>query len=265
MSRQDGTGVNGSRYCARVQRDNGETSTDSIYLGYSMETGDSIKFRGVKITLSFYARKGANFSGASDQLSTRVFSGTGTDEQILLGFTDGDPIIFTNAVLTTSWQKFTFTTSAVIAASVTQLGVILNYAGVGTAGAADYFEITQVQLCAGDVALPFQPKSYEDELRACQRYYEIADQTNQWRSPAATTQTFSFTHSYKVTKRGATPTITINAVGSGTAGNVRKSGAADIAVSAAGNATGFIWYFQAATALALDDYLQWTWKSDAEL
>ena len=33
------------------------------------------------------------------------------------------------------------------------------------------FKLSQVQLCAGDVALPFMPKSYDDELRACQRYY----------------------------------------------------------------------------------------------
>ena len=31
---------------------------------------------------------------------------------------------------------------------------------------------TRVQFCIGDGALPFQPKSYEEELRACKRYYE---------------------------------------------------------------------------------------------
>ena len=31
-------------------------------------------------------------------------------------------------------------------------------------------DIAQVQLCSGDVALPFQPKSFEEELRQCQRY-----------------------------------------------------------------------------------------------
>lgn len=41
-----------------------------------------------------------------------------------------------------------------------------SYGGAGT------IDIAQVQLCAGSVALPFQPKSYGDELRACQRYYQ---------------------------------------------------------------------------------------------
>ena len=38
--------------------------------------------------------------------------------------------------------------------------------------ASNNFKLSQVQLCAGDVALPFMPKSFEDELAACQRYFE---------------------------------------------------------------------------------------------
>jgi hypothetical protein len=33
-------------------------------------------------------------------------------------------------------------------------------------------DITQVQLCSGSVALPFQPKKWADEFRDCQRYYQ---------------------------------------------------------------------------------------------
>ena len=36
-----------------------------------------------------------------------------------------------------------------------------------------YVGIKKVQLCAGDVALPFMPKSYEEELRASCRYWKI--------------------------------------------------------------------------------------------
>ena len=36
--------------------------------------------------------------------------------------------------------------------------------------ASNFFKLSQVQLCAGSVALPFQPKSFAEELRACQRY-----------------------------------------------------------------------------------------------
>ena len=178
VSRQDGTGVAGSTYCARAQRDNSNSATNLIYIGQSLETGDVIKFRGKKVTMSFYARKGANFSASSDKLFLYIKSGTGTDENIFTGYTNSvtdlggsEPAGDSYATLTTSWQKFTFTTAAVLAATTNELGFYLDYVPVGTAGAADYFEITQVQLCAGDVALPFMPKSYDEEYRACLRYY----------------------------------------------------------------------------------------------
>jgi hypothetical protein len=58
-----------------------------------------------------------------------------------------------------SWQNSTYL-SATGATSV-----------VGTNGATFY--ITGVQLEAGSVATPFEQRSYGDELRRCQRYYEV--------------------------------------------------------------------------------------------
>jgi len=169
VSRQDGTGVTGSYYCARVQRPNGQSTTNPINFIYSMETRDSIKFRGVKLTLSFWARKGANYSDANSYLVSKIVTGKGTDQNAS-GFTTSANAATQNNVLTTSWQKFTVTTGSVIASDITQLGVDFYFTPAGNAGAADYFEITQIQLCAGDVALPFQPKSYDTELNDCQRY-----------------------------------------------------------------------------------------------
>ncbi|SCW43837.1 hypothetical protein SAMN04487970_100738 [Paenibacillus tianmuensis] len=41
---------------------------------------------------------------------------------------------------------------------------------VGTYATGD-FDFAQVQLCAGDVALPFQPRTFAEELTLCQRYF----------------------------------------------------------------------------------------------
>jgi hypothetical protein len=46
------------------------------------------------------------------------------------------------------------------------LGSAESYVGSGN------IDIAQVQLCAGGIALPFQPKNYAEELQNCQRYYQ---------------------------------------------------------------------------------------------
>jgi hypothetical protein len=172
ITQQDGTGVYGSIYCLRYQRTSGQTGTNTMYVRYGLETVDSKKLRNQKLTLSFWARCGANYSASSSNLEVKIISGTGTDQNILSGFTGAANEASENKVLTTSWQKFTLTTSAEIGVTKTQLGISFEFTPTGTAGAADYFEIAQVQLCAGEVALPFMPKSFDEELLACQRYYE---------------------------------------------------------------------------------------------
>ena len=170
LSRQDGTGVVGSQYCARVQRDSGNTSTVQIELRSPVETANAIKFRGNIVTLSFWARKGANYSATSDVLQVQLTTGTGTDEDPFAGYTGAASPISQNATLTSSWQKFTYSTAAVIGATVNEFSVNFAFDPIGTAGASDYYEISQIQLNIGSVALPFQAREYGEELRACQRY-----------------------------------------------------------------------------------------------
>jgi hypothetical protein len=137
----------------------------------ALESQDSIKFRGKKLTLSFYARGGAEFVADNSTLVSKIVTGKGTDQKVL-AFTASADGVSQNNTLTTSWQKFTCTTTAAIASDITQIGVSFAFTHAGSGTTTNYFEITQVQLCAGDVALPFMPKSFEEELRACQRYYE---------------------------------------------------------------------------------------------
>ena len=134
---------------------------------------------GKTVTLSFYARAGANFSSASNVLSGYLETGTGTDQNIVTVAWTGaaTPITF-NSTLTTTWQRFTYT--GTLAATATQIGLLMNYTPVGTAGANDYFEITGVQIDVGSVALPFRTyaATYQAELAACQRYLPAVSGNN---------------------------------------------------------------------------------------
>ncbi len=175
VSRQvtgDTTNLPFIQYCARVQRNSGSSDTTGIPFAQSFETINSISFAGKTVTLSFYARKGANFSAASDQIGVTLATGTGTDQNYLsAGYTGAATPISQAVTLTSTWQRFTY--SATVASTATELAIRFFFGPTGTAGAADYFEVTGVQLEVGSVATPYAPYSptYQGELAACQRYF----------------------------------------------------------------------------------------------
>jgi hypothetical protein len=173
VSRQatsDTTNLPNIQYASRVQRNSGQTGTIPVYISQSLETVNSIPFAGKAITLSFYARAGANFSASG--LTVVLNSGTGTDQNVLATFTGTASVVNSSAVTTTTWQRFTYT--GTVPTTSTQLGFYVAFTPVGTAGTNDYFEITGVQLEVGSVATPFHTFSttLQGELAACQRYYQ---------------------------------------------------------------------------------------------
>jgi hypothetical protein len=172
VSRQvtgDTTNLPNIQYCLRYQRNSGNTSTAVMVISQSMETVNSIRFAGKTVTYSFYARAGANYSGASNALIAYLVSGTGTDQNQRSGYTTQTLPIMQNATLTTTWQRFSFT--ATVSTAATELAVLLEYVPVGTAGVNDYFEATGFQLEQGAVATPFEFEDFGTTLAKCQRYY----------------------------------------------------------------------------------------------
>jgi len=157
-------------YAGRVQRDSGTSGVNLVYFTQSIESLNSRQFAGRTVTFSYYARRGANFSGASNNIGGELLSGTGTDQSVL-GYTGSTSVVSIGATLTTTWQRFTFT--GTVPSTSNELGFYIGYTPVGTAGAADYFEITGIQLEVGSVATQFTRAggTIQGELAACQRYY----------------------------------------------------------------------------------------------
>lgn len=175
VSRQ-ASGLTGFNYAARVQRDSGNASTSGIEIMTTLETADCLRFAGQTITFSFYARKGADFSAASSNLAVRLMTGTGTD-QPLQSFSGFAIVLNSTATLTTSWERYSYTVT--LASTVTEFGFNLLFTPVGTAGAADYFDVTGAQIELGSVATTFKRASggtIQGELDACLYYFNrIAD------------------------------------------------------------------------------------------
>jgi len=153
----------------RVQRTAGNSSTPLVLIQNALESKDSYRFAGKNVTFSFWARKGANFSPSA--FTAQLISGTGTDQSLVSGFTNSNGVISESPTLTTTWQRFTYT--GTVPSSATQLGFQFFVTYAGTAGAADSFDITGVQLELGSVATPFARAggTIQGELAACQRYY----------------------------------------------------------------------------------------------
>ena len=211
VSRQDGTGAGiGVQYCARVQRNSGSSAANGIRYGTSLEATDVIGMRGKILTLSYYARAGADFSPTSNAMPVYLFTGTDVDPNPNT-FAGGSwnntvGLVNTTSTLTTSWQRFTHTTAAV---SSTANAIILqfNATETGTAGANDYFEITGVQLEISDSATPFQHEDIGTTLRKCKRYY-VKDPFVIVRNQEGTGQFFQWLE-FPVEMR-ATPTVTVS-------------------------------------------------------
>ena len=206
------------QYCARVQRNSGQTGAGYLDITQMFETLNTVPFAGKTVTLSFYARRGANYSATSNLLTVRGFTGTGTDQNLYSGYTGSAQPLDSTATLTTTWQRFTFTFA--IASTATEMAYAFTNQTTGTAGANDYFEITGVQLDIGNAALPFRTYAgtIQGELAACQRYFQRfasgADATNE---VVCIGQCYATTASYAVIQflvpMRTTPTMTISAAG----------------------------------------------------
>lgn len=115
--------------------------------------------QGQTYTLSFWIRA-TSTTIAANVLSYGFSSG-------LVGFPE----------LTTTWQKVTRTlTFGASQISGSQASIYIVYAPQNTA--AFSVDIAQVQLEPGDVATPFEHRSYGQELALCQRYFQFVGGQN---------------------------------------------------------------------------------------
>lgn len=201
-------------YALQVGRVAASSSATAIYIGQIIETVNCQDLAGSSVTLSFYAKAGANYSGVSNLLTVEIWTGSGSDQgwQSLntAAWTSQAQTLVSTATLTTSYQRFTFNVN--IPAGTNEIGLRFYYVGTGTAGANDWYQITGVQLEAGSVATPFERRPYGMELALCQRYFETGNQPYFYIGFGATGYTAAYGDvRFAVTKRAGGATITATA------------------------------------------------------
>jgi len=172
---QNGSVPSGFAYSLALGRASGNTAISQQFICQCIESANVLGLAGQSVTLSFYAKAGANYSGGS--ISVILSSGTASDQSSATfsagpctGYTGNATVINTTQSINTTWTRYSFT--GTVSASALELGLGIGYTPTGTAGADDNIYITGVQLEAGSVATPFERRSFGDELARCQRYYE---------------------------------------------------------------------------------------------
>lgn len=165
--------LTGFRFCARVQRPSGQTSTAIHYLSQSQEIAIGSSWASKTVTFSFYARAGSNYSAVNGALTAQVLTGTGATEinRMSATYTGEATPLTTTVTLTTSWQRFSVT--GTLGSNISAFTTWFAFTPTGTASTNDYFEVTGVQFEAGVAPTPFRRNapSIQAELAACQRYY----------------------------------------------------------------------------------------------
>lgn len=280
VSRQvtgDTTNLPFIQYCGRIQRNSGSTDATNAPFGQSFETINSRPFAGKTVTFSYYIRKGANLSGT---LNAVIKEGTGTDQNALTGYTGSNLISNVNiqGSLTTTWQRITATFA--VSSTATELGIIFDWTPSGTAGAADYYEVTGIQIEVGSVATPFSRNAgtIQGELAACQRYYQKS--YNQATNPATATAASSIGMAAVSTGANAniiparfpvvmrtSPTVTIYSPNTGTSGKIgNMSASSDVnATDLESGSSGFSIYVTGAPGGAVGYWLAAQYQAVAEL
>lgn len=167
------TPINGIGSAMRVQRNAGVTTTTNIQMTQLLQSHISRKLAGKQVTVSFFARNGANASHTS--FFVELITGTSDAEvnPITTGFTGSATLVSDNLVFTTTSQKYSVTFT--VPAGTQQMALNFRTIGYsGTAGANDWYELEQVMVNEGDFAAPFRMLGDDvaAELAFCQRYYQ---------------------------------------------------------------------------------------------
>lgn len=173
VSQQAGL-TNQSRWCAKILRNSGQTGTGVMRWEYPLTTDECLALRGQNITVQMVLQALANWSPSGGTLSFNAYFGTGTEGRRGATAYTGETNPLTSSVNLTpggAAAQTIFTGASLVATNVTQGCLQFSWTPVGTAGAADGFNIDDVQLESGLFATQFERLTFAASLHECYRHY----------------------------------------------------------------------------------------------
>lgn len=177
VSQQTGL-ITGSRWCARVQRNAGQTGVGAVVFGYPFDSDGISRMRGKKVSLTFAASTGADWSPATGTLTATLYVGTGAVSKRGAGFTNETAVVAvaSNIAASTAAAIYGAISSAVVPATAAQAELQFTWTPVGTAGANDWFALDDVMIDASPAPdLGFQTAyerlPFDLMLYRCKRHF----------------------------------------------------------------------------------------------
>lgn len=160
-------------HSAQITRTSGQTGVSALIYGYPFDTDEINRMRGNKVTLSFTASTGANWSPANGAFTCTFYTGTGAASKRGAGFTNEATVVAIAATLVAGAGATTFTGTSTISipTNSTQAEVQLAWTPVGTAGAADIITVDDFILVSGTIPIPFEDIPFDTSLAMCRRHY----------------------------------------------------------------------------------------------
>jgi len=195
------------QYAFKMARTSGQTGVVQVCMAQEVESANSYQFQGQTAELDFHAYTGANFSGASANMTAYIITGTGSDEGMQklawgLNAGGGGSVGWTGqanataAVISLGGVSTAgrYVAVATIPATATEIGVALCWTPVGTAGTNDYLAFEGIQLtrnaalaayasttvgysAATIPASSFERRTNQQETSLQQRYYYELDES----------------------------------------------------------------------------------------
>lgn len=176
-----------ARYSLKWQRTAADAGLGTRNVAQEIDREYVQMLRGKAVRVSFWAKRGANFSAVSNLLNVYFDTGTGAETQnrYVTGYTGSASPISTTVTLTTTWTQFTVLSTA-LGTTINTAALIFQANPVGVAGADDSFYVTNVSVMDANATTPvavttpymFAGGSIAGELELCRRYYEKSYEVN---------------------------------------------------------------------------------------
>jgi len=271
-----------------------ETANKKFGIVQLIENRDAIKLDNKTVSVSFQAKTTADklienlrvavlsWDSTADTVTSDVVSDwavEGTNPTWATNWTAENTA--SNLAITTSWAEYKVEGIDIDTASMANIAVVIWVDDTDGAVDDELF-LSQIQLCEGGIALPFQPKSFAQELADCQRYYEVSsiygayigndnvpvDETGCVSPPATGTAGVSLNWMpFRVAKRTVLPTMLVySPLTTSTVNKIRRSDTGSIVSAVV--ATNFVSDkgFSLITATVIvDKQYQYGWEASDEL